>query len=68
MAERGATTRMREFFKNPENAGETLNYADLVTKFDFADRKQAKQAVYILKMEGLLCSEHLVFVDPERPR
>lgn len=50
------------------NPGEYLAYEDLVTMFGFKTVASAKQAIYVLKMEGLVRSERVVYADPERPR
>jgi hypothetical protein len=57
---------MRAWFQ--ENPGEWLEYPDLVVKFGFKDLAVAKQAVYVLKAEGLLKSGFVVYANPDRPR
>lgn len=62
----GALPAMRSWFK--ANPGEHLNYDDLMSRFGFKTRAGAKQAVYMLKMEGLVRSDFMIVSDPERPR
>lgn len=50
------------------NPGEYLTYPDLVTMFGFKNRASAKQGIYVLKHEGLVKSELVIYADPERPR
>lgn len=62
----GAVGALRNWLQ--ANPHEWLTYSDLVLKFGFKNIDVAKQAVYVLKREGLVCSETVVFADPERPK
>lgn len=62
----GSVGALRSWFE--ANPGEQLTYDDLVVKFAFGSRKSAKQAVCVLKTEGLLRTDVFVYADPERPR
>ena len=62
----GAVGKARTWFEG--NPGEHLTLQDMVSKFGFSSAAVARQAVYMLKHEGLVESQHIVFTSPDRPR
>ena len=62
----GMLGAMRRWFL--ANPGEYLTYPDMMIKFGIESEKVAKQMVYLLKLEGVVSSERVVYTDPERPR
>lgn len=49
------------------NPGEYLSFADMVRRFDITT-KRAYAIVSVLRSEGLIRSEVLTYLNPERPR
>jgi DNA-binding GntR family transcriptional regulator len=57
--------RLRRFFQ--ENPGEILTFDDIAAKFD-VPRMKVRKACMHLREEGLILTEVVAMVNPERPR